>query len=219
MLIQRFILLLVTLLLGCSAVSASRADTIIRETVVVHDTVFLLPVDRMPTERPDFVAPRPKPRRVWPVEGEIYYGAAVSPFTYNGRPTTGGAQLGLEFRGNLRDQPVSVGGGLGFMVLSWENWPGDYDYCLTGGLTLYATIERNFRRGSKFSPFIGGDVGLCIGGSSSNDGLMVPVINAKAGIELVHTLRLTANTMIGPREVFSFGLSLGIVLGGYPSGD
>lgn len=216
---------LVSLIGTCSAEAAAMPP----DTIVVRDTVYVMQVPApavtgqcrtSSTADNAFEAFRLDADghytpRLWPVEGEVYYGLSFPMTRYGRRSGLGGAQLGLEVRHNLREHPWSVGGGLGLYALMWESFPGDGDFNDTVGLQLYSCMERNFRRGSLFSPYVGGQVGLFMG-SIHESGWIMPYVNLKAGMEFFHTLRLSVQTVLGPQYLCSAGLTLSVVLGGYP---
>lgn len=219
-------------------VGGAKAAELQPDTIVVHDTVYVMQVPviqnvpvsvsnvngqwRTSSTADSAVEALQLDARgqyvpsLWPVEGEIYYGGAFPLSSYERRSAVAGGQFGLEVRHNLREHPWSIGGGLGLYALSWESFHGDYDFNDTFGLQLFSSIERNFRRGSLFSPYVGGQVGLFLGATPESD-LVTPYVNIKAGMEFFHTLRLNATTTLGPQYLCSVGLTLSIVIGGYPS--
>ena len=159
-------------------------------------------------------------------EGEVFGGITVPLSNAYGMNKNSGGEIGFEVRYNFAKLPVDVG-------LQWK-WtsscytfqdpivgPGggyqelDATY-QTKGLFLYG--DYNFRRGKKVCPFLG--VGLGYGVNNTLDFPLyevdrnTAVFAPRAGVELWHFLRLTANMNISRNCFHNATLSVGFVLGG-----
>lgn len=158
-----------------------------------------------------------KVQQIWPGEVELNFGFTAPLFSlpepnYEGIATP---NLNIVTRYNWAKLPMSTGTSIGFYGVRWMD---DKYYECGGvgpsGLSFILSQEYNFRRGKLFSPYLGLGLGYVYNGY--NDQIF---LQPKAGIELLHTFRLNAWTAFGRRDICSFGLSLGFVIGGYPCSD
>lgn len=223
------------LLLLCGAGTAKAADP-----VVVHDTVYIL--QQPPAQGihiyndAELALDDPSRcceyRHVWPVEFEAYVALKSPLLNRDDYKKLVGAELGFQFRIHMRHKPIAISAGLSLESLAWErseynNENGGYYWTntiYTRGLKIFTNGEYVFRRGTKFSPYLGGGVGVLLGSADyvprdhvyGSDNVVLPYIQARAGVKLLHTLRLSGELTLGDRRISSVGLSLGLVFGGYP---
>ena len=132
-----------------------------------------------------------------------------------------GSNVGLAFRYNLQDIPVSVGA-VAYLcnsVRSKDSYSTDNSQRIA---SLSLTGDYNFMEGSKVSPFIGIELGYAQRhtisssfddniGNCSNNGF---VVSPRIGVEVWNHVRLTLDARITQRDYNVVCFGLGYAFGG-----
>lgn len=154
--------------------------------------------------------------KVWPGEGEVSLGLNTPLFSKPGYERYPSLTLALEGRYNIEDVPAALGGGVGFHGVNWYSLEPSGDGCIDTmgecGFTIFAGGEYDFFRGRLISPYVGANTGIVY-----QFDRVRPYLQPKIGVEFFHAIRLGACVVLSSKNLSSFGLSLGIVIGGYPT--
>ncbi|MDE6305060.1 MAG: hypothetical protein K2L90_00555 [Muribaculaceae bacterium] len=161
-------------------------------------------------------------REVKPVEVEISVGATV-PLDggyHNGNAMFDAGALGLDLRYNIGETPWDCGAFL-HLDCAFRSFPQHNDGQQNNRtLSIGLLGNYNFCQGSKINPFAGMGVGVgihdVVGGRFYNGGSPSAVFIPKAGVEFLYFLRLNAYCQISRKGYNTFGLSLGLTIGGWP---
>lgn len=148
-----------------------------------------------------------------PFELEISLGGTYGIDKYIGHKQFGPA-LGLEGRYNFHNTPMDIGMELylGSTVRKYEG--SDLSNRI---LSLSAFSDYNFKKGKKFSPFIGIGIGIAsyqvVQGPYGDDAVKA-VFTPRLGVEMFNHFRLTAYSKLGCKGYNNIGISVGYAIGG-----
>lgn len=159
-----------------------------------------------------------EPMRVQNFEGGAYIGFSGPMFGLSGYNRKLAIDFGAELRYNLKKVPVSVG------VFAETYYPDrkfrdpdtPFSFQNNGG-GLYGIVgEYDFRRGKLFNPYVSLGLGLGNLHKIGEDTRCVPALKLRAGIEVVHHIRLSASVIFSQRDFCGFNAHIGFVIGGRP---
>lgn len=148
-----------------------------------------------------------------PFEFEISLGGTYGIDKYAGNKQIGPA-FALEGRYNFCSNPIDIG-----MELYGGSTARNYEASNLSNriLSLSAFSDYNFRRGKKFSPFIGIGVGIAsykvVQGYYGDDAVKA-IFTPRFGCELFNHIRITAYSRLGYKGYNNIGLSVGYAFGG-----
>ena len=148
-----------------------------------------------------------------PFEFEISLGGTYGIDKYVGKKQVGPA-FSVEGRYNFPQYPIDLG-----LELYGGSIASKYEGTNLSNriLSLSAYSDYNFKRGKKFSPFIGVGVGIAsckvVQGNYGNDAVKA-IFTPRIGIEMFNHFRVTAYTKLGYRGYNNCGLSVGYAFGG-----
>lgn len=163
------------------------------------------------------------------VEGGIFGGISVPLDSYHKFDNRTSSAWGIELRYNLKEMPLDIGISAGFSnnkrryCIDGNDWINSAEY-IYRTWQLAAVSDWNFKPASLVNPFVGLGLGV---GLDRTDGWLYQgitedkhethfMIMPRAGVELVHHIRLTADMRLGRKPFNAFCLTLGLTLGGRP---
>lgn len=147
-----------------------------------------------------------------PFEFEISLGGTYGIDKYVGNKQIGPA-FALEGRYNFYNSPIDVG-----MELYGGSTARNYEDTNLSNriLSLSAFSDYNFRRGKKFSPFIGIGIGIAsckvVLGYYGDDAVKA-IFTPRLGVEILNHFRITAYSRLGYRGYNNIGVSVGYAFG------
>lgn len=138
----------------------------------------------------------------------------------NGTPKSGAA-IGLSLRHNIEYTPWDCGVFLNLDCAQRDFLKdGSAYYQNNRTLSIGVSGSYNFRQGSKINPFAGLGIGVAFNDVVDNrlyptEGKSCAFI-PKIGVEFMRFIRLNAYTQISRKGYNTYGISIGIVIGGLP---
>lgn len=155
-------------------------------------------------------------------EAEFNFGITMPLDEYHGGEKMLGPSIALNFRHNFKDTPWDCGILLqvdGAVRDFWHDKNSD-NWQSNRTMVLAANGGYNFRQGHKVNPFVNVALGVgfndVLGDKFIDTNATSPVIIPKIGVELWHMLRVNLHVMITRKGFNTYGLTLGLVLGGRP---
>ena len=148
-----------------------------------------------------------------PFEFEISVGGTYGIDRYVGKRQIGPA-FALEGRYNFYNNPIDIG-----MELYGGSTARNYEGANLSNriLSLSVFSDYNFRKGKKFSPFIGMGIGIAsckvVQGYYGNDAVKA-LFTPRLGVEILNHFRITAYSKLGYRGYNNIGVSVGYAFGG-----
>ena len=157
------------------------------------------------------------------LETEFGFGITLPLDQYHGGDKLVGPSLAVNLRYNIKNTPWDCG----FLLQTdgarrdfWHDRNSD-KWQTNRTMILAATGGYNFRQGQKVNPFINVALGVgfnqTVGDEFMDINATSPVIMPKIGVELWHMLRINSHVMVTRKGFNTYGLTLGLVLGGRPS--
>ncbi len=156
------------------------------------------------------------------IEGGVSAGITMPLGGYHDGERLLTGMLGMSLRYNIKNSPWDCGVLMQLDCSRWDFWhdPTSDDWQNNRTLTMAVTGAYNFRQGRKVNPYAGVALGM---GFHDNVGDVMcdvdgckPVIMPQVGVEFFHHVRLNAHMQLSRRGFNTYGLSLGLVLGGRP---
>lgn len=150
---------------------------------------------------------------VKPFEFEISIGGTYGMDKYVGKKQIGPA-FAFEGRYNFPQIPMDLG-----LELYAGSTARKYEEANLSNriLSLSVYSDYNFRRGKKFSPFIGIGVGVAsykvVQGFYGDDAVKA-IFTPRLGVEILNHFRITVYSKLGYKGYNNFGLSVGYAFGG-----
>lgn len=171
-------------------------------------------------------------------EGEIRYGLN---WPLKSRAPEFGKTDGWDFSGELRynfqQKPFDVGLELGIYEMAYDAKVSESNPAYIPGyskdvVSILAISEYNFKRGTRFNPFAGIGIGVGFMGDNGchtyvdengvshligiDQSYNQAMFTIRAGVELIHHIRLTLQSNITGHGYSNFSVSIGGVIGGRP---
>ncbi len=140
---------------------------------------------------------------------------------YHGGDAKAGAAIGISLRHNFEDSPWDCGATVQLDCANRDfRKDGSSNYQNNRTTTIGIMGGYNFRQGHKVNPFASMTVGVAMNDVVSDrhypsKGTSMAII-PKVGVELWHHVRANAYCQISRKGYNSFGLSLGLIIGGRP---
>ena len=155
-------------------------------------------------------------------ETEFDFGVTLPLDQYHGGKKLVGPSLAVNLRYNIKDTPWDCG-----LLLQTDGARRDFwhdknsdNWQSNRTMVLAANGGYNFRQGQKVNPFISVALGVgfnqVVGDKFMDINATSPVIMPKIGVELWHMLRINSHVMVTRKGFNTYGLTLGLVLGGRP---
>ena len=162
-------------------------------------------------------------RPVQSFETEFNFGIVMPLGQHHGEDNLACPSLALNLRYNIKNSPWDCG----FLLQTdgarrdyWHDKSSD-NWQTNRTMMLGINGGYNFRQGQKVNPFVNFAVGVginqVIGDKFIDINAVSPAIMPKIGVELWHMLRINSHVMITRKGFNTYGLTLGLVLGGRPA--
>ncbi len=157
-------------------------------------------------------------RPVTRMEAEVHAGLTYPLGSYHGDKAQPGGGIGFDIRYNFKNSPWDIGV---FVQIDCAEWEFNHRNPNNRSINCGLSGAYNFRQGHKINPFAGIGVGVAsvqeVGTwsfypPSSTVSAFIP----KIGVEFLYFLRLNAYCQISRKGYNTFGLSLGLTIGGWP---
>lgn len=140
-----------------------------------------------------------QPRKVWPAEVEIYFGGTIPFRVPKNHTRSGGINLGLEYRYNLPDLPIAIGGVANAYSVTYDDtptriatppeWPLGNAYGANMALYQHGTTNVSYYHGY-FDPYCstqsvgGGFFGPLVEYSLARGAAVSPFVSVATGLWL-----------------------------------